>query len=79
MLHGGGQDTHTTAQYADKQETAARTDSEGYSSYVDALDMTRHIILSPDAYFEIQKEMAEYNLYASVRDAVRDTVTTGRW
>ena len=79
ILRGGGQDTHTTAQYADKQETAARTDSEGYTSYIDTVDMTRHIVLSPDAYFQIQKEMADYNLLKSVRDAVMETVTKGVW
>lgn len=76
---GGGIDTHVEAQSTDKQETAAREDGESFTSYTDTLTHTKHLVLSPDAYFEIQKEMADYNLYVSVRDAVMDTVTKGVW
>lgn len=76
---GGGIDTHVDAASTDKQETAAREDTEDFTSYTDTLTHTKHLVLSPDAYFEIQKEMADYNLYVSVRDAVMDTVTKGVW
>lgn len=72
-------DMHTDAQSTDKHETAARTDSEGIATYTDTLTHTRHIVLTPDKYFEIQKEMADYNLYKSVLDAVRESVTKGVW
>ena len=73
------QDTHTNSQSADKHETAARKDTEEIQTYTDTFTKTRHIVLSPDKYFEIQKEMADYNLYKSVLDAVRESVTKGVW
>ena len=73
------QDTHTNSQSTDKNETAARQDKEEVQTYTDILTHTRHIVLSPDKFFEIQKEMADYNLYKSVLDAVRESVTKGVW
>lgn len=74
---GQRQDTHTNSQSADKHETAARKDQEEVQTYTDTLTHTRHIVLSPDKFFAIQKEMADYNLYRSVLDAVRESVTKG--
>lgn len=76
---GQRQDTHTNSQSADKHETAARRDQEEIQTYTDTFTHTRHIVLSPDKFFEIQKEMADYNLYKSVLDAVRESVTKGVW
>lgn len=72
-------DTHTNGQQQNNQTTKARQDTEGIATYTDTLTHTRHIVLSPDKYFEIQKEMADYNLYRSVADAVIETVTKGVW
>ena len=72
-------DTHTTGQSLDNTTTKAREDTEAFTSYTDVLTHTKHIVLSPDAYFEIQKEMADYNLYASVMGAVKATMCKGVW
>lgn len=72
-------DMHTHQASADKSETAARQDKEEIQTYTDTITRTRHIVLSPDKFFEIQKEMADYNLYKSVLDAVRESVTKGVW
>lgn len=72
-------DTHTTGQSQDNTTTKARQDTEAFATYTDVLNHTKHIVLSPDAYFAIQKEMADYNLYASVMDAVKGTICKGVW
>lgn len=77
--NGAHIDTHSTLQSADKNETAAREDTIDYDSYTDVLTHTRHIVLSPDAYFQIQKEMADYNLLVTVREAVAETFCKGVW
>lgn len=79
VTRDGRTDTHTNDASSDKHETAARQDKEEVQTYTDTLTHTRHIVLSPDKFFAIQKEMADYNLYASVLDAVRESVTKGVW
>lgn len=70
-------DRQTHQESHDQQETSARQDKEEIQTYTDTLTHTRHIVLSPDKFFAIQKEMADYNLYKSVLDAVRESVTKG--
>lgn len=70
-------DRHTHQESSDKHETSAREDVEEIQTYTDTITRTRHIVLSPDKFFEIQKEMADYNLYKSVLNAVRESVTKG--
>lgn len=53
------------------KETSARDDSEVIESRIDQEEHTKHILISPEKYFEIEKELASINAYTIMSDAVK--------
>lgn len=62
----------TTKTYGNvANETDARTDTEQIKTHTDTKTRTKVIMISPEKYFEIQKELAAQNAYTLFADAVR--------
>lgn len=62
----------TTRTWGDQtHETDARTDTEEIKTHTDTKTRTKVIMISPEKYFEIQKELAAQNAYTLFADAVR--------
>lgn len=62
----------TTRTWGDQtSETDARTDTEAIRTHTDTKTRTKVIMISPEKYFEIQKELAAQNAYTLFADAVR--------
>lgn len=59
--------------------TDGRTDSEVIKAHIDTHTRTKHVILSPDKFFEIQKELAELNAYKMILDAINKTMCKANW
>lgn len=72
-------DTSTDEESTDTSTTAKRNDIDTLRTYTDTHNRTRHYILSPDLYFAIQKEMADFSIYDAIARAVSDTVTINVW
>lgn len=72
-------DTSTEDASEDVSTTAARDDTDILRTYTDEHEHARHYILSPDLYFQIQKEMADFDIYKAVARAVSDTITINVW
>lgn len=72
-------DTLTRATHTDTLTDAAHKDTEKIKAYTDTERHTKHIIIAPDKYFEIEKELAELNVYNLVADAVRETMLLSIW
>lgn len=76
-------DTETTASKTDTNtygdvtnDTASRTDTDTIKTHTDTKTRTKIIILSPDKYFMIQKELLKYNVYDLLLASVKDCFTT---
>lgn len=76
-------DTETTASKTDTNtygdvtnDTASRTDTDTIKTHTDTKTRTKIIILSPDKYLEIQKELLKYNVYDLLLASVKDCFTT---
>lgn len=67
-----GKTTNETKEREDAETRGAHTDNETISAYIDQKTRTKVLILSPDKYFEIQKELADKNIYTLFADAVKD-------
>lgn len=72
-------DTLTRATHTDTLTDAAHKDTEKIKAYTDTERHTKHIIVAPDKYFEIEKELADLNVYNLVADAVRETMLLSVW
>lgn len=72
-------DTATRSQRTDTETDAAKKDTQTIKAYTDTERHTKHIVLSPDKYFEIEKEMVELGVYDLMTQAVRDTMLLNVW
>ena len=72
-------DTSTDAQHTDTRSTIAKQDKQTIKAYVDTERHTKHIVLSPDKYYQIEKELAEIGVYDLMRDAVKETMLLCIW
>lgn len=61
------------------RETSGRDDSEVIASRIDQEEHTKHILISPEKYFEIEKELAEINAYTLFGDAVKRAFAAAYW
>ena len=82
-------DTETTGTHTDTETTATHTDTNTYGDITNTTDertdtttikthtdtetRTKVILISPDKYFEIMKELYSYNVYDILLNAVKDT------
>lgn len=62
-----------------ENDTDAREDQEEIATYTDTETYTKHVIISPEKFFAIQKELAEINAYTLLRDAVNRAFARGVW
>lgn len=65
-----GDSTSTTAARSDSKSEAARTDGKTKQSHTDTKTTSRVVIISPEKYFEIMKELTEIDAYNILRDSV---------
>lgn len=65
-----GKTTNETKTRTDTETKGAHTDTETVSAFIDTKSRTKIILLSPDKYFEIQKELAEKNIYTLFAEAI---------
>lgn len=72
-------DTETRSQRTDTETDAAKKDTTTIKAYTDTERHTKHIVLSPDKYFEIQKELTELGVYDLMTEAVRETMLLSIW
>lgn len=72
-------DTETRSQRTDTETDAAKKDTTTIKAYTDTERHTKHIVLSPDKYFEIQKEMVKLGVYDLMTEAVRETMLLSIW
>lgn len=84
-------DTVTDKAHSDTDSTIAHTDTNTYGdvtnttderedkntikTHTDTKTRTKIILLSPDKYFEIQKELLQHNIYDIMKDCVKDCFT----
>ena len=69
-----------TKTFGDKTtETGERQDVETIQSRIDNKEHTKHVIITPEKYFEIQQELANINAYTLIADAVRRTFSAAYW
>lgn len=83
---GARQDTDITGAqtltktYGDQTtETKEREDTETIHAHIDNEEHTKHVIITPEKYFEIQRELASINAYTVLGDAVRRTFSAAAW
>lgn len=72
-------DTSTDAQHTDTRSTTARLDKQTVKAYVDTERHTKHIVISPEKLYEINKELAEIGAYDLMLEAVRETMLLEVW
>ena len=72
-------DTSTDAQHTDTRSTIAKQDKQTIKAYVDTERHTKHIVISPEKYYQIEKELADIGVYDLMRDAVRETMLLCVW
>lgn len=72
-------DTSTDAQHTDTRSTIAKQDKQTIKAYVDTERHTKYIIISPEKYYQIEKELADIGIYDLMRDAVRETALLCVW
>ena len=72
-------DTETDATRTDTTTDAAKTDKQTIKAYTDTERHTKHIILSPEKYFEIEKELADIGIYDLMAEAVKETMILSVW
>lgn len=74
-----GKTTDETKERQDTETHAAHTDNESVAARIDTKTRTKVIVLSPEKYFEIQKELAEKNIYTLFSDAVKECFLTANY
>lgn len=67
-----GKTTNETKNRTDTETDSAYTDNETISAHIDSKTRTKVLILSPEKYFEIQKELSEKNIYTLFSEAVNE-------
>ena len=72
-------DTFTDEASTDNHNTKARVDRDTVQTYIDEFTHTKHIIMDPYKYYEIQKEMADFDIYPQVREIVKAIICKGVW
>lgn len=72
-------DTDTRAARTDTETTAARKDTETVKTYIDTKTRTKYVIIAPDKYFQIEKELADIGVYDLMAEAVKDTMLLCAW
>lgn len=72
-------DTSTDAQHTDTKSTIAKQDKQTVKAYVDTERQTKHIIISPEKLYDINKELVEIGAYDLMLEAVRETMILGVW
>lgn len=65
-----GKTTNETKERTDTETKGTHTDSETITAHIDSKTKTKVILLSPEKYFDIQKELAEKNIYTLFSQAV---------
>lgn len=69
-----------TKTFGDQEtETDARDDRETIAIHIDEKEHTKHIIITPDKYYEIQQELSRQNVYGIVASAVRRAFSASYW
>lgn len=79
LTEGAHTDTLTRSEREDVETRAARRDTEQIKAYVDTERHTKHIIISPEKYYAIEKELADIGVYDLMKDAVRETMLLCVW
>lgn len=72
-------DRESSAAKTDTESSTARTDTEEIKAYTDTERRTRFIVISPDKYFEISKELADIGVYDLMKCAVKETMLLNVW
>lgn len=72
-------DTSTDAQHTDTKSTLAKQDKQTIKAYVDTERHIKHIIISPEKYYEIEKELVTLGAYDLMKQAVSDTMLLNVW
>lgn len=72
-------DEESKISHTDIETDAARTDTQTIHAYTDTERHTKHIIIAPEKYYEISKELADIGAYDLMRDAVKDTMLLCVW
>lgn len=67
-----GKTSNETKTRTDTETKGAHTDTETVSAFIDTKTRTKIILLSPEKYFEIQKELASKNIYTLFADAINE-------
>ena len=75
----GYTDTSTDAQHTDSKSTTTHSDKQTVKAYVDEETHTKHIIISPNKLFEIEKELIDVGAYDLMLEAVKETMILGIW
>jgi len=72
-------DTETRAARTDTESTAARQNKEEVKAYTDTERRTKYILISPDKYYQIEKELVSLGAYDLMKQAVADTMLLNVW
>lgn len=72
-------DTTTRAARTDTETKAARKDTETIKTYTDTEQHVKHILIAPEKFFEIEKELADIGVYDLMLDAVKETMLLSVW
>lgn len=65
-----GKTTNETKMHTDTERHSATSDNESISAHIDTKTRTKVLVIAPEKYFEIQKELAEKNIYTLFSQAV---------
>lgn len=72
-------DTVTSAAHTDTKTRDARRDTEQIKAYTDMETHVKHIVISPEKYYQITKELADIGVYDLMKDAVKETILLCVW
>ena len=79
LTNGAHTDTLTRSEREDVETRGAHQDVEKIKAYTDTERHTKYIVISPDKYYQIEKELTEIGVYDLMRDAVRETMLLCVW
>lgn len=72
-------DTTTRSARTDTETKAARKDTETIKTYTDTEQHVKHILINPEKYYQIEKELADIGVYDLMLDAVKETMLLSVW
>ena len=72
-------DVESRAGRTDTVTDAQRTDTQTIKAYTDTINRVKHIVISPEKYFEIEKELASIGVYDLMLEAVKETMLLSVW